>query len=448
MNSFSRLFIRSLSSLSAPPKICIVGSGPAGFYAAQHLLKHTPEAKIDVYEKLPVPFGLVRFGVAPDHPEVKNVINTFTKTAQHPNVTFIGNVKLGVDVKLKELQEAYHVVLLAYGADKNRKLNVPGEELSNVIPARRIVGWYNGIPEDKDLKIDLKKSTVVIFGQGNVAIDVARILLTPIDVLKRTDMTQHAIEALSESQINEIYLIGRRGPLQAAFTIKELREILKLPNCKTTWNLDDFVGVKDVICNLARPRRRLTELMLKSLSESDLNQKNKVFKPIFFRSPLKINKNNVVLGVNKLINNRAVLTDTKEIINCDLIITSIGYKSDQVDSDIPFDEENGVAKNIDGKINEGLFTTGWLGTGPSGVILTTMSNSFGVAERISSEINSTRLKNKAGSDYILGLLKMRNVKVIFWEDWVKIDRYEQDEGKKLGKPREKVVDFNKILEII
>lgn len=213
-----RKFCSSLNKTAYRPKICIVGSGPAGFYAAQHIRKHLQEAEIDIYERLPVPFGLVRyvsiailtkfdtrlirFGVAPDHADVKNVINSFTRTAESPNVRFIGNVELGRTISLKQLRRAYHAVLLVslefssrscilfdcllktYGAEENRELGVPGEGLRNVIPARRFVGWYNGAPEDTGLGVDLSGESVVIFGQGNVAIDVARILLSPLHLLQ------------------------------------------------------------------------------------------------------------------------------------------------------------------------------------------------------------------------------------------------------------------------
>ncbi|XP_060527055.1 NADPH:adrenodoxin oxidoreductase, mitochondrial isoform X2 [Cylas formicarius] len=315
------------------PQICIVGAGPAGFYAAQHFVKKLGHAQIDIYERLPVPFGLVRFGVAPDHPDVKNVIHTFTKTAKNPNVRFIGNVNLGTDVSLEQLRKFYHVVVLAYGADENRTLNVKGETLANVIPARQIVGWYNGLPWNSDLNINLDGETAVIIGQGNVAIDVARILMTPIDELRKTDITSFALEQISRSKIKKFYLIGRRGPLQAAFTIKELREMLKLGGCSTVWRKEDFEGVAAHIPNLPRPKKRITELMLKSLEEQK-PPSGKIFNPVFLRSPLEFRGNNkvegVVLGVNELegedmLNRKAVLTKETENLKCDLGITSIGW---------------------------------------------------------------------------------------------------------------------------
>ncbi|XP_076654151.1 NADPH:adrenodoxin oxidoreductase, mitochondrial isoform X2 [Halictus rubicundus] len=269
--------VRLFSTERAIPKVCIVGAGPAGFYAAQQLLKTSGDVHVDVLEKLPVPFGLVRFGVAPDHPEVKNVIHTFEKTASNPRFQFIGNVNVGKDVSIQQLQEIYHAVLLTYGAEEDKQFNIPGENLENVISGRRFVGWYNGVPADSNLKLNLDVEEAVVLGQGNVAIDIARILLTPVDKLRTTDITSFALEQLSKSKVRKVSLVGRRGPLQAAFTIAELREIIKLDGCKTYWRPADFVGVKDIVESLARPRRRLTELMLKSLGETPANTTHENF---------------------------------------------------------------------------------------------------------------------------------------------------------------------------
>ncbi|KAL1517159.1 hypothetical protein ABEB36_000958 [Hypothenemus hampei] len=439
--------------------ICIVGAGPAGFYAAQHLAKKVQETQIDIIEKLPVPFGLVRYGVAPDHPEVKNVINTFTKTAQLPNVNFYGNIELGKDVSLQELRQFYNIVLLTYGADKNRSLNIPGEHLTNVIPARQIVGWYNGLPENKNLKINLDVETAAIIGQGNVAVDVARILLTPIEELQKTDITHFSLERISQSKLKKVYLIGRRGPLQAAYTIKELREMLKLKDCVTVWRTKDFDNIgNDIIEKLPRPKKRIAELMLKSVKEQENLEQAKVFSPVFFRSPVNILGENCVnqleLAVNVLkgedISSQASsMTEEKELIDCELVISSIGYKSHSVDLSLPFDDKKGIIQNTKGKVDVGLYTSGWLGTGPVGVILTTMSNAFGVAENIIEDIPKDNLFNteKPGFSGLNAILKEKNIQIVDWTGWEKIDKYEIAQGEKTGKPREKVVDIKVMLEI-
>ncbi|XP_072386920.1 NADPH:adrenodoxin oxidoreductase, mitochondrial isoform X1 [Diabrotica undecimpunctata] len=439
------------------PKICIVGAGTAGFYAAQRLLKKLNSPEIDIIEKLPVPFGLVRFGVAPDHPEVKNVINTFTKVAESQCVKFLGNVSLGSDITLDQLRSAYHVVLLTYGADESRKLNIPGESLKNVIEARKIVGWYNGTPWDKNLDIDLNGETATIFGQGNVAMDVARILLSPVDDLKKTDITEYALESLSRSKIKTVYLIGRRGPLQAAYTIKELREMLKLPNCSSIWRSNDFTGISEHLSILSRPKKRITELMLKAVSENNIKG-DKTFRPIFHRSPLELTGSSkvekVVLGINKLdgsdvLTQTAVLTDQIEELKTDLAIPSIGYKSVQVDNGIPFDFKKGVVQNSSSKVDRGLYVSGWLGTGPTGVILSTMGNAFEVADKIVDDINKENLVDvpKEGYEQLRKIINEKNIQTVNWQQWEKIDKYEQDKGAKLGKPREKIVDIRKMLAV-
>ncbi|KAG5886687.1 hypothetical protein JTB14_007089 [Gonioctena quinquepunctata] len=453
--SIKRLFS---AQTQIKPKICIVGAGPAGFYAAQRLVKNLQFSEIDIYERLPVPFGLVRFGVAPDHPEVKNVINTFTKTAENPNIKFIGNVNLGMDISLEQLKNAYHVVLLTYGAEESKRLNLPGENLKNNIEARKIVGWYNGTPWDANLDIDLSGEVATIFGQGNVAIDVARILLTPVEELKKTDITEHALEALSTSKIETVYLIGRRGPLQAAFTIKELRELLKLKKCTTAWRQTDFQGIAEHIPKLERPRKRITELMFKSIEQNAPEEGCKAFKPLFHRSPLEILGKNkvegVVLGVNKLegenfLKQSAILTKEQETIKSDLAISSIGYKSIQADEGLPFDFDRGVVKNKNSRVGRGLYVSGWLGTGPQGVILTTMNNAFGVADIISEDVQVGNLadKNKGGYGEIEEILKQKNVQIVTWRGWEKIDQFERDEGAKKGKPREKIVEIEKMLQV-
>lgn len=445
------------------PRVCIVGAGPAGFYAAMHLTKNLDNVNIDIIEKLPVPYGLIRYGVAPDHPEVKNVINQFNKVAHKDNVNFYGNIALGKDVTLSKLRQHYDAVLLTYGAEEDRLLGIENEDGHNIIAARNFVGWYNGLPSDKDLKVDLSGHTAAILGQGNVALDVARILLTPIDKLKQTDITEHALNTLAESKLKELFLIGRRGPLQVAFTIKEFREQLKLENCKTIWRAKDFEGVADVVNSLPRPRKRLTELMLKSLNETQtsINSDDKCFKPVFFRSPEKflLNDQRHVKGIelvcNKLIGDKfneqtCVPIDEKEIIECSLAFRSIGYKSIIIDKDLTFSFRGHVANEMGRVITDTseefgrLYVAGWLGTGPVGVILNTMGNAFQVAKTICEDLRHHDCQSKGGFDEIK---KGLNTYIVDWKGWEKIDKFETVQGQKVGKPREKVVDVDKMIEI-
>lgn len=239
----------------------------------------------------------------------------------------------------------------AYGADRDRSLNIPNETDHNVLSARDFVAWYNGLPGTKNLRPNLSEhKSVAIVGQGNVAVDVARILLSPIDLLAKTDITEHALRELRASQVKRVYLVGRRGPLQAAFTIKELREMTKLPDVRIQWRTEDFLGVADELANLARPRKRLTELMLASVAAQERTSGSKELRPIFLRSPKSIdtNNNHLLVSVNQLVGDRAEATVVTEIIESDLVLRSIGYKSISLDDDLNFDERAGFVRNLGG----------------------------------------------------------------------------------------------------
>ncbi|XP_018515872.1 NADPH:adrenodoxin oxidoreductase, mitochondrial [Lates calcarifer] len=460
--------IASLHSCS--PKVCIVGGGPAGFYTAQHLIKARQDVEVDIYERLPVPFGLVRFGVAPDHPEVKNVINTFTQTAKHTRCSFYGNVNVGKDVSVEELQRAYHAVVLSYGAEGNRSIGVPGEELTGVYSAKDFVGWYNGLPSCRELSPDLSCETAVILGQGNVALDVARVLLSPLDILKKTDITQPALEALTGSQVRRVLIVGRRGPMQVACTIKELREMVNLPDTRPEMVVSDFEGVTEALKDLPRPRKRLTELLLKTAletpGEKEQERRNKASRTWgfrFFRSPVEVLADpersrtaGVRLAVNKLEGSgeraRAVLTGEVEDVTCGLVISSIGYKSLPIDPSVPFDSSKAIVPNTMGRVQQasGLYCSGWLKTGPTGVIATTMNNSFDTARSLLEDMDSGTVDvsaAKSGSHIISSLLEERGVKPVTFSDWEKIDNVEMRRGEAIGKPREKLLTVEEMLRV-
>ncbi|KAK3089609.1 hypothetical protein FSP39_004976 [Pinctada imbricata] len=420
--------IAHLCTASRPPHICVVGSGPAGFYTAQQILKGHPTAKVDILEKLPVPFGLVRYGVAPDHPEVKNVINTFTQTAQNERCSFLGNVEVGNDITLTDLRKAYSAVILSYGADSDRTLGIPGENLGNVLAARSFVGWFNGLPQDKDLLVDLDCEEAVILGQGNVALDVARILLTPIDTLKKTDITEHALSKLARSRVKKVYLVGRRGPLQVAFTIKELREMIRLPNCRPILHTKDFTGINQLIEDLPRPRKRLTDLMYKTCMEpTDKDKKmwegaGREWELKFCLSPQEIHGtdgsvssvtfNRNVLEGEDLVNKKAVKTEETEEIQCGLVLRSIGYKSISIDPSLPFDATKGVIQNINGRVtgHSGLYCSGWASRGPVGVILTTMTDGFETGKLVLQDLNSGLLQTEdvQGKEAVIEALRIKS----------------------------------------
>lgn len=467
---FSRISARYFSI-----NVAVVGSGPAGFYTTQKLVRH-PDIKVDIFERLPVPFGLVRYGVAPDHPEVKNVINTFTNVANSDKVNFYGNVSLGSDIQLDDLMNAYHAVVLAYGSAQDRMLNIEGEKTSkNTISARNFVGWYNGVPEDKDLDINLDCDTACIVGQGNVALDCARILLNPVN-LDKTDITTYAQHRLSKSRIKRIYIVGRRGPVQVAFTIKELRELINLTqgNARlepaTIFTDHDFSQTK--VRDLSRQRRRLTELLvnLSTVKTKDLANFNGiecVFK--FLSNPHRIIADEATKEVTGLKIQRSKfektddfmdehakpvnVEDEYEKIDCGLIIRSIGYKAVMVDKSLPINDRLGAIANDNGRVHgyRNLYCSGWLSTGAVGVIAGTLNSSQITAQSILDDIQSKSLPGvnyeKPGYKLIGRQLSRKSIQVVHFNDWLRINELEKRLGEMLGKSREKFVDVVKMLEV-
>ncbi|EHB10801.1 NADPH:adrenodoxin oxidoreductase, mitochondrial [Heterocephalus glaber] len=457
-------------STQTTPQICVVGSGPAGFYTAQHLLKHHNQAQVDIYEKQLVPFGLVRFGVAPDHPEVKNVINTFTQTAHSERCAFRGNVAVGRDVTVSELREAYHAVVLSYGAEDHQALGIPGEELPGVCSARAFVGWYNGLPENQALAPDLSCDTAVILGQGNVALDVARILLTPPEHLEKTDITEAALGLLRQSQVKTVWIVGRRGPLQVAFTIKELREMIQLPGTRTILDPADFLGLQDRIKEVPRPRKRLSELLLRTAIEklgpeeaSRQASASRAWGLRFFRSPQQVLPSpdgqqaaGIRLAVTRLEGvgeaTRAVPTGETEDLPCGLVLSSVGYKSLPIDPSVPFDPKLGVIPNTEGRVVDvpGLYCSGWVKRGPTGVIATTMTDSFLTSEVLLQDLKAGLLPSgpRPGYTAIQALLSSRGIRPVSFSDWEKLDAEEVSRGQGAGKPREKLVDSQEMLRLL
>ncbi|XP_076024028.1 NADPH:adrenodoxin oxidoreductase, mitochondrial isoform X2 [Genypterus blacodes] len=403
----------------------------------------------------------------PVHPcSLSNVINTFTQTARHSRCCFYGNVDVGQAVSVEELQRAYHAVVLSYGAEGNRMMGVPGEELPGVFSAKDFVAWYNGVPSSRELSPSLSCDTAVILGQGNVALDVARILLSPADVLQRTDITQQALQALAESQVRRVLIVGRRGPMQVACTIKEVREMVNLPGGRADMLAADFEGVAEALTALPRPRRRLTELMMKTALSSEQQRSSgasRVWGFRFFRSPVEVLASpdrsraaGVRLAVTRLEGEgegaRAVLTGEVEDVSCGLVISSIGYKSLAIDPSVPFDSRKAIVPNAMGRVQQadGVYCSGWVKTGPTGVIATTMNNSFDTARSLLDDMQSGRLDVSAvkpGSQSIASLLDSRGVKPVSFSDWEKIDSEEMKRGEAAGKPREKLLSVEEMLQV-
>ncbi|XP_071964533.1 NADPH:adrenodoxin oxidoreductase, mitochondrial-like [Antedon mediterranea] len=458
-------FQRALCSSNSKPKICIVGSGPAGFYTAQSLIKGHKDLTIDMLERLPVPFGLVRYGVAPDHPEVKNVINQFSTLAEGGRLHFHGNVNVGKDVTVEELRQMYDVVVLSYGAEADKELGIPGEHLDGVLSARAFVGWYNGLPEDRQLNPSLDCDTAVIIGQGNVALDVARMLLTPIDILKKTDITQYSLERIAESKIKHVYLIGRRGPLQIACTIKELREMVKLPECNAILHQKDFEHIKDMVADLPRAKKRLTQLMVDTAFTpmDDKTGSCKNWRMEFLRSPTEVlptQDGKKVAGIRlemnklegKIGQEYAVATGNFEDIPCGLVLRSIGYKSTCIDKTVPFDTKKGIVINDKGRVTniKGMYCSGWVKRGPQGVILSSLNDAMETSKVILEDIRNEVFKpcQRSEKQSTRHFLQERGVQCISFNDWKKIDDLEMERGNAVGKPREKIASIQEMLGVV
>ncbi|PFX31886.1 NADPH:adrenodoxin oxidoreductase, mitochondrial [Stylophora pistillata] len=394
----------------------------------------------------------------------KNCINQFTTTAQSDRCTFIGNVNVGKDVKLTELLQAYDAVILCYGAEDDRTFGIPGEDLHGVYSARAFVEWYNGLPVNSQLDPDLSAETAVILGQGNVALDVARILLSPLEHLEKTDICDHALELLRKSQVNTVYIMGRRGPLQVSFTIKELREMTKLPGCKAMFDPQDFREIQEKLSSIPRPRKRLIELMCKTALDGGAaqNSRHKNWGLKFHRTPVEfLSESGKVSGIRFEVNNLVEQSDgtfqargsgVYEDLPCGLVFRSIGYKSIPVDDEVPFDMRKGVIPNINGRVIEAsLYCSGWVRNGPVGVIATTMNDAFQTGELVVQDLKSGNIKTKVdavkGYEAIKSLLNSRGVRPVFFDQWRKIDQVEQQRGKERGKPREKIVYVHEMLNI-
>lgn len=400
-------------------------------------------------------------------------MSTFDKVAEDERFRFFGNVTIGNDgtknISVKELETFYDAILFSYGASEDRHLNIPGEDAYGSSSARTFVGWYNGLPRDRDLKLPLEDTdTAVIIGQGNVALDVARVLLSPIDELRKTDITEYALDALSKSKIKHVHVVGRRGPLQVSFTAKELREQLKLPDVRFeadhAWIHQQIQQHQDYLSK-SRPLKRLMGL-LDTPKKSNIGDKSWHLK--FLRSPVEIltnNDNHSVKGIRYEINQlegpiekqRAVGTGEFEVQECGLVLRSIGYKSLPMDG-IPFDHKRGLVPNIYGRIIDhdnhvlpGKYTAGWLKRGPTGVIVSTMSDAYETADTILEDIknNASFLTPTNNHDNdLLHLLNQRQIRSVSYNDWKKIELAEFEAGKVLGKPREKFTAIEDMLKVL
>src|SRR4051812_6073232 len=423
-------------------RVAVVGAGPAGFYAAGHLLAADRPVAVDLFDRLPTPFGLVRAGVAPDHPKIKSVVRVFEKTAAKEGFRFFGGIELGRDLHRADLLERYHAVIYAIGAATDRKLGIPGEDLAGSEAATTFVGWDNGHPDHPDREFDLDCERVVVVGNGNVAIDCARMLALSADELRRTDTADHAIDVLASDAVKEIVILGRRGPAQAAFTNPELLELgeleladvivdpadLELDEASQAW-LDSDESDKT-----SRENVRI----LREYAAREPEDKPKRIVLRFLTSPVEIQGNGrverVVVERNRLEPRddgslAARPTGERETIEAGLVLRSIGYKGIAV-PEVPFDERGGTIPNLAGRVLDGEqhvtgeYVTGWIRRGPSGVIGTNKKDGQEAAGSVLADAEAGVLNEPSSDQDIADLLAERGVEAVSWAGWERIDEHE------------------------
>ncbi len=427
--------------------LAIVGSGPAGYYTAEAAQKKWgDQVRVDVFDTLPVPYGLIRTGVAPDHQSIKGVSRRYETTALSDNVRFVGNVTIGQDLSVEELRQLYDAVVFATGAPHDRALGIPGEDLANVFGSAAFVGWYNGHPQFADLDPDLSGKSAVVIGMGNVALDVARILAKTDEEFVGSDIVNHALDALRTSNIRAITIVGRRGPHQIMMTPKELGELMHLARATPRVDPRDLPPVDDDA--ILEPGLRKSVGHLRSFAaipESERADKAVEIDFDMFASPVRVIGDGKVTGVEvertAVEAGRAVGTGETYVIPADLVVACIGYRSSPIPG-VPFDERAGKFANDEGRIVPGLYAVGWARRGPTGTIGTNRPDGFAVIDKIADDLDSGALGNdpregRAGFDR---LAAERNLDVVTFRDWKKIEQAEAS-GAREGAPREKFVDI-------
>lgn len=428
-------------------KVAVVGSGPAGFYAADALLRAAPPCSVDLFERLPVPFGLVRYGVAPDHQTIKRVQVAFERTAALAGFRFLGNVEVGRDLSVEELLRGYHAVLFATGAALDRRLDIPGEDLEGSYAATSFVGWYNGHPDFVDLKVSLNAERAVVVGMGNVALDVARILLRDRDELAKTDISNAALAALRESPVREVVLLGRRGPAQAAFDQGELEAIADLPN--VALDVDGDVSFADDASLPAAARKNLAYLAQQKMAGR--GDKPRLLKLRFVASPVELLGESGRVRALRIEDNRLVgdgpgvrAEPTGKIWRLDtgLVIRSVGYRGAAVPG-MPFDGKRNVIPSSAGRVTSlngepqpGLYTSGWIKRGPSGLIGTNKADSKETVDLLLRDVEA--LQKRTPTLDVAELLASRGTKVVTFADYQRIDAAEKARGVERGKVRDKL----------
>ena len=450
-----------------PYYVAIVGSGPSGYFAAASLLKleDAPEpldVHVDMLEMLPTPWGLVRSGVAPDHPKIKSISGQFEKTASHPRFRFFGNLVVGEHVQAGELAERYDAVIYAVGAQSDKPLRIPGEDLTGSVAAVELVGWYNAHPHFEQMSPDLTGERAIVVGNGNVALDVARILVTDPEELRTTDIADHALELLDPRGVEEVVIIGRRGPLQATFTTLELRELGDLKGLEGVDVIVDPADVSDISDEEAEAAGKTVRNNLKALRGYAGNQPTPGNRRIAFKfctSPIEIQGDGrveqVVLGRNELVadeNGRVVAKDTgtREVLPAQLVVRAVGYQGVPTPG-LPFDERTCTIPHTDGRIDgsRNEYVVGWIKRGPSGVIGSNKSDSQHTVNTLVADLAGASHPEFADdhSDELTKWLLSRQPRLVTDDHWQLIDRHERATGEPHGRPRVKLASVADLLRI-
>lgn len=419
--------------------VAIIGSGPAGYYSAEALQKQFgDDVRVDVIDRMPVPYGLIRFGVAPDHQSIKAVSRRYEKVALSDNVRFVGNVLVGRDVTIPELSGLYDAVILATGAPADRPLEIPGGDLPGVIGSAAFVGWYNGHPEFAELDPPLGVAAAAVIGNGNVALDVARILAKTPAEFAGSDIVAHAFAALGNSAIRDIHVLGRRGPHQIAMTPKELGELGHLADATPKVDLADFPPVTDDA--MLEPGQRKSVTHLRDFAGLPGGKAKRIHFD-FFAMPVAVEGDGkverlIVEGTRLDARGAAAGTGETYVIDCGMIVTCIGYRTPPIEG-VPYEPDRGRFANSEGVIGGGLYCVGWARRGPSGTIGTNRPDGYEVAERIAADLGGGG-SGKEGRPGLDRLLQSRGVDVVTFRDWQKIEAAETGRARD-GSPREKFI---------
>lgn len=451
-----------------PLRVAIVGAGPSGFYAAGSLLhQKDTHVRIDMFDRLPAPFGLVRYGVAPDHQKIKSVTKIYERTAADPRFRFFGHVNFGTDITNADLRRYYDQVIYAVGAQSDRRLNIPGEDLENSMSATEFVAWYNGHPDYVDLEIDLDVETVIVVGVGNVAMDVARILAKTVDELKETDIADYALEALAESKVKDIYVLARRGPAQAKFTNPEIKEFGELEVAEPVVEMDELeldpLSEQEIADDNGALRNMDT---LREFAQQPSEGKPRRVHFRFLVSPIEIEDDgNGAVGAVKIEHNELRPTESGYLnshgtgktltLPAGMVLRSVGYKGVAL-PDVPYDPRRGVIPNKEGRVLDpetgqalvGEYVVGWAKRGPSGIIGTNKPDAAETVVRMLEDVDQLTPAEEGNPADIEELLKARGLTFVTIEGWHVLDKLEVAHGEPLGRPRVKFVSIEKMLEAI